>query len=176
MTLDPAKPPPPITPMNFQTGPSSMQVFRKHKISKQIMDMNRKYWALPGIEGTIWQNYMLVLTQWPTTVNSAGPTNPGEPWPDKKYNLSNTTMETYLQDADANGNFPSCMGCHGGSNANGRDFVWFVSFDAYRPGVRAPGDLFSTKIYRDPSQDSRILSRDPAIESLIKYFDAAQRK
>jgi hypothetical protein len=175
-TLDPATPPPPITPMNFKTDPHPMQVIRKHKISDGVMDTNRKYWDLTGIKDTLWQNYMLVLTQWPTTGNPAGPTNPGEPFPGRNSNLVNTSMETYLQDANANGNFPSCMGCHGRSNAKGRDFVWFVTFDAFRPGVRAPGDLFSTKIYRDPSQDSRILSRDPALQSLIEYFENARQK
>lgn len=37
-TLDPAKPPPPVTPMNFQKDPSPMQVVRKYKISKQTME------------------------------------------------------------------------------------------------------------------------------------------
>ena len=34
--------------------------------------MNRAYWALPGIKGTVWEHYMLVASQWPT-VPSAGP-------------------------------------------------------------------------------------------------------
>jgi hypothetical protein len=174
--LDPAAPPPPVTPMNFQDNPSPMQVVRKYPIDDRIMKTNHDYWGLEGIKGTIWQNYMLVLTQWPTTSNPAGPTNPGEPWPGRTFNLSNATMETYLQDARPDGSFPSCMGCHGRSNANGRDFVWFVTFDAFRPGVRAPSDLFSTKIYRDPSQDSRTLARDPALQSLIEYFEAAEQK
>jgi hypothetical protein len=174
-TLDPAKAPPPVTPLNFQKDPSPMQVVRRHEISEEIMEMNRKYWDLIGIKGTIWQNYMLVLTQWPTTSNPAGPTNPGEPWPGRDVNLSNTTMETYLQDANDNGDFPSCMGCHAESNAEGRDFVWFLTMDAYRPGVRAPGDLFATKV-RDPSQDNRVLACDPALQSLMRYFQAAQQK
>ena len=173
--LDPATAPPPVTSASFEKNPSPMQVVRKHRISDETMDMNCAYWALEGIKGTVWQYYMLVLTQWPTTSKSAGPTNPGEPWPGRIFNLSNTTMETYLQDADANGDFPSCMGCHAVSNEEGRDFVWFLTMDAYRPGVRAPGDLFGTKV-RDPSQDSRILARDAALQKLMRYFQAAQQK
>ena len=86
--------------------------------------MNRAYWALPGIKGTVWEHYMLVASQWPTIPHPAGPQNdggyfPGQPLtadaPRENYqaadapkeNLVNTTIETYFQDAPS-----SCMSCH----------------------------------------------------------------
>jgi hypothetical protein len=174
--LDPAKPPPPVTQENFQTNPSPMQVVREQRILHQAMDVNRAYWQSKGIKHTIWQNYMLVLTQWPTMVTPAGPGYGGEPFPIQGSNLSNTTMETYLQDGHIQHRYRNCMACHAGANESGRDFVWFVTFDAYRPGVRAPGDLFRTKAFHGHSHDTGILSRDPVIQSLIKIFQAAEQK
>src|SRR5271168_3944999 len=119
--------------------PAPMQVVRRHPIHPSTMAMNRAYWALPGIKGTVWEHYMLVASQWPTLTNPAGPQNDGTYFPgltlspgvprepyqsddpsrENKENLSNTTMVTYLQDAPS-----SCMACHASlANARGRDFV-----------------------------------------------------
>jgi hypothetical protein len=120
--------------------PQPMQVVRRHPIHAETMAMNRAYWALPGIKGTVWEHYMLVATQWPTVTRPADPQNdgvyfPGEtPPPDAphenyqssdppKENLVNTTIETYLQDPPS-----SCMACHHSvSNALGRDFVGMLA-------------------------------------------------
>ena len=94
-----------------------MQVVRRHPIHGlgQDLDLNRAYWALPGIKGTVWEHYMLVASQWPTIPEPAGPKNdggyfPGQPLtadaPRQNYqaadapheNLVNTTIETYFQD------------------------------------------------------------------------------
>ena len=116
--------------------PKPMQVVRRHPIHAETMAMNRAYWALPEIKGTVWEHYMLVASQWPTIPRPAGPQNdggyfPGQPLsPDAprenyqsadapKENLVNTTIETYFQDPPS-----SCMSCHQSvSNALGRDFV-----------------------------------------------------
>ena len=116
-----------------------MQVVRKHGIYWQIMEWNKKYWEQPEIKGTIWQNYMLVLTQWPEQVSPEGPMNDGYPFPLAGSNPEQrTVLETYFQDANKYGKFPSCMTCHAHSNHYGRDFVMFVTMDAFRRGVRAP--------------------------------------
>ena len=80
--------------------------------------MNRAYWALPGIKGTIWSHYMLVATQWPTVIRPESPDNDGRYFPgltmdrnapresyqssgdapEPDINLANVTMETFLQD------------------------------------------------------------------------------
>ena len=113
-----------------------MQVVRRHPIHPATMAINRAYWALPGIKGTVWEHYMLVASQWPTIPHPAGPQNdggyfPGQPLtadaPRENYqaadapheNLVNTTIETYFQDPPS-----SCMSCHQSlSNALGHDFV-----------------------------------------------------
>ena len=46
--------------------PAPMQVTRRHPVHPSTMAMNRAYWALPGINGTVWEHYMLVASQWPT--------------------------------------------------------------------------------------------------------------
>ncbi len=116
--------------------PKPMQVVRRHPIDPSVMALNRAYWDLPGVKGTVWEHYMLVAVQWPTSGGPPGPGNDGAPFPggmaspdaqDESYkstakaeeNLINTTMETYLQDSPS-----SCMTCHQiVSNARGDDFV-----------------------------------------------------
>jgi hypothetical protein len=116
--------------------PKPMQVVRRHPIHAQTMAMNRAYWALPGIKGTVWEHYMLVASQWPTVTRPIDPQNDGVYFPGltppsdaprenyqaidvPKENLVNTTIETYFQDPPS-----SCMSCHQTvSNALGRDFV-----------------------------------------------------
>jgi hypothetical protein len=116
--------------------PVPMQVVRRHPVDPSIMAANRAYWSLPGVRATLWERYMLVAVQWPTSGDPSGPDNdgayfPGRPEvaakPNESYkstatpeeNLINTTMETYLQDRPS-----SCMACHQVvSNARGDDFV-----------------------------------------------------
>ncbi len=123
--------------------PAPMQVMRRHPIHPSTMAMNRAYWALPGVKGTVWEHYMLVASQWPTVTRPVGPVNDGTYFPgltlepgtprepyqsddpsrENNENLSNTTMETYLQDAPS-----SCMSCHANlANARGRDFAGILS-------------------------------------------------
>ena len=129
--------------------PAAMQVTRRHPIHASTMAMNRAYWALPGVKGTVWEHYMLVASQWPTVPVPAGPGNDGRFFPglavdpdtprenyqsadaaaEDKENLVNTTMETYLQDAPS-----SCMSCHAKvANAHGRDFAGILA------GLHEPG-------------------------------------
>jgi hypothetical protein len=129
--------------------PDPTQVVRTHPINSEMMTMNRAYWALPEIRNTVWANYMLVTTQWPTVTQPDEPTNSGEPFPGgfvdpnqpvdvyqlsannfgPPPNLANTTMETYLQEPSS-----SCMACHHlVANAHGRDFVAFMATDANDP-------------------------------------------
>jgi hypothetical protein len=172
-TLNPAKQPPSISLDNKPVAdPSPMQVVRKQPIVPQTMNMNAAYWNLPQIKGTVWQNYMLVMTQWPTKIAPEDPTNAGNPFPSSGSALGNTTMETYFQFDGG-----SCMVCHAKSNEGGRDFVMFVTMDAFRPGVHAPSELFSAKIAADGSlQSGTALSSDPVMKSLMEFFEAAEQK
>jgi hypothetical protein len=72
----------PVSPDNPpRIDPAPTQVIRKHPINRETMAMNRAYWALPGIRGTVWANYMLVTTQWPTVTQPPTPDNDGRYFP-----------------------------------------------------------------------------------------------
>ncbi len=143
----------PIGPGNPpKLDPTPTQVVRRQPINPEIMALNRAYWALPKIRNTVWANYMLVVTQWPTVTQPSGPQNDGGYFPGSHVepntpidiyqqpgsktaapqNLANTTMETDYQAAPA-----SCMACHQAvSNALGRDFVAVIGVDANDDKVR----------------------------------------
>jgi hypothetical protein len=99
--------------------PAPMQVVRRHPIHGSTMEMNRAYWGLPGIKGTVWEHYMLVADQWPVRPHPIDPHNDGGYFPElRRENLVNTTIETYLQDPPS-----ACASCHQSFNALGHDFV-----------------------------------------------------
>ena len=58
-----------------------MQAVRKQAIQPDTMAMNQAYWNLPQIKGTVWQNYMLIMTQRPTQIAPENPNNDGAPFP-----------------------------------------------------------------------------------------------
>ena len=90
----------------FPNGYKS-QITRVIPVTSDVAQMNGESRAVEGIKGTVWENYMLLSTQWPTK-----PDHPidktGVPAP--TY-LANTTLETYSQ-----GDIPlassSCIACH----------------------------------------------------------------
>jgi hypothetical protein len=75
-------------------------------VIEEVATLNRSFRAL--LKGTVWENYMLLATQWPSDFGSKVDCN-GAPAPTF---LANTTLETYSQ-----GKAPlassSCMACHG---------------------------------------------------------------
>jgi len=94
------------------------QIVRMTELTAPTVDLNQKFQAI--LKGTVWANYMLISTQWPTDAQSKTDLN-GVPAPTF---LANTTLETYVQ-----GSVPksssSCMDCHGdatvavgGTNSN----------------------------------------------------------
>jgi hypothetical protein len=118
-------PPPPWEPpatLKFR-GAFKSQITRVVPLTDDTKEMNRKFQQL--LQGTVWANYMLLSTQWPTDFNCAGQTDkkrgiepntdfdkepdmvcaPAPPY------LANSTLETYTQ-----GTTPlassSCMACH----------------------------------------------------------------
>jgi hypothetical protein len=174
--LIPRKRPPAISPNNTpKDDPTPMQVIRMQAINEETMDTNRLYWDLPEIKGTVWQNYMLVMTQWPTQVEPPVPTKNGSPFPMGPTTLANTTMETYFQTNDGS---TSCMACHDVSNQQGRDFVMFVTIDASRPGEAAVADRFDEKVAGGSLAHSQLLSlsADPMVKSLIEFMDATKNR
>lgn len=98
--------PPSTCVPNEQTYPgqdSAMtptQVTRLTPISPSADTANAKWRGL--LAGTVWENYQLITTQWPSD-----PDNPGNPQGNPTPTISaNLTMETYIQLES------SCMGCH----------------------------------------------------------------
>lgn len=80
-------------------------------VAAEVADLNRQFRTL--LNGTVWENYELVATQWPTDPASKTDCN-GAPAPTF---LANTTLETYSQ-----GVVPlassSCMACHGNATTH----------------------------------------------------------
>jgi hypothetical protein len=93
-------------------------------VQKEVTDLNTPFRAT--LKSTVWENYMLLATQWPSDTFSK--TDPlGAPAP--TY-LANTTLETYSQ-----GKIPlassSCMACHGNATtqhvpATASDFTFIL--------------------------------------------------
>jgi hypothetical protein len=126
---DPAIAPPPISMSNLPlVTPRAMQVIRSKKIADSTRKTNEDYQAL--LKGTVWENYQLVLTQWPKfpqPEEENGAPFPGQfTGPDPMTNIANTAMETYFQKSAAT----SCMTCHDAARRKGTDFVWFLQFRA----------------------------------------------
>jgi hypothetical protein len=99
--------PPPDDPYNLQRGPS--QATRLDPLTGAT-GCDAAY--LAALQGTVWQNYFLVDTQW---LNKGGEGSPGKAVI-TPATMRNTTLETYL--AQWNGNqqvsTSSCIGCHSG--------------------------------------------------------------
>lgn len=118
------QPPPRPWDPNKQPFPGGFtsQIVRELPIDAEVVALNAAFQAL--LPGKVWQNYMLISTQWPTDAKSKTDPN-GVPAP---VFLANTTMETYIQ-----GSVPqsssSCMACHGNAAAtSGRpsDFTYIL--------------------------------------------------
>lgn len=91
---------------------------------------NARYQA--ALAGSVWANYMLVCTQWPTRTKDPNVVPPdniqGDPFPDPTSStttVTNTTLETYTQQ------FTSCMDCHDAARVSNTDFVFFIQFYSF---------------------------------------------
>ena len=117
---------PPPRPWNPDVQPFpggyTSQITRVIPLSPETVALNASFQAI--LAGTVWPNYELISTQWPTDATS--PVDPtGVPAPDF---LANATLETYIQ-----GTVPqsssSCMACHGNAaDTTGRasDFTFIL--------------------------------------------------
>ncbi len=119
-----------------------VQVSRVTPIPKDTQAMNGRYQDL--LRGTVWQNYQLVATQWPTTVGQFKvggdcPKNCDFPFPATA--VANTTLETYLQT-------DNCTGCH--YMAAQTDFSFILDQAAYPPGGKALKALTTRMIRSHP--------------------------
>lgn len=83
-------------------------------VADEVAELNRSFRAI--LKGTVWENYILLATQWPSDFKCTHQTDPKKITdpncaPAPTY-LANSTLETYSQ-----GKVPlassSCMACHG---------------------------------------------------------------
>ncbi|HEV7857543.1 MAG TPA: hypothetical protein VGO91_02750 [Pyrinomonadaceae bacterium] len=158
-----------FTPITYagQNGPTTDQI-------------NAQWRA--ALSGTVWQNYELVATQWPSTndnfqvkrpascpnpsnpmCNATGvyPQNADNPFP--AQNVANTTMETYFQNSVSGGG-STCMQCHYGASQD--DFTFLLAKEAYKP-PQQQGMFMAvapTKAGRKASKPQ--LLTDPILEDL----------
>ena len=133
----------PRTPTGWANKPSSDSLLpRNRRVPVQVTRLNpipstpasaSTQWVNQLYQGllanTVWKNYELVITQWPTTPNTFQqfgkgiyPAAAGQPFP--VNGATNTSAETYFQsqqDAYASGG-NSCMQCHW--DASKSDFSW----------------------------------------------------
>lgn len=117
-------PPRPWNPAAPYTQPT--QIERVIPITEDAKKINQVFHAAleNAVPGSVWVNYELVSTQWPT--NAKSPTDPtGVPAPSF---LANTTLETYIQ-GDIKQTSSSCMACHNNAaTTNGlfADFTYLL--------------------------------------------------
>jgi len=114
----------PILVVGGNSVSTPMQVVRKLPIATQTASTNLRYQN--QLAGTVWANYMLVTTQWPTdtSVSDGVPFPPSPSGRSDDLSVANTTMETYFQTST------SCMECHHLFGSNKLDFVFFPSVHA----------------------------------------------
>jgi hypothetical protein len=102
---------------------------------------NAKWQSDPRIKNTVWRNYRLIKSQWPTVKNAEQ--GIGNPFP--RRNVANITMESFqsLQES-------SCIQCHF-TTAFKTDFAWFVSLRAFPvpPAEVVPGGNSNVRKVRD---------------------------
>jgi len=135
--------PPPETQLSPKPQRVPVQVARLNPIpttpaTNSTVDLNARY--RQKLAGTVWANYQLVATQWPSNPsqfkviknNGIYPQDSGGAFPQAA--ITNTAIETYFQSAKnaaAVGNGGnSCMGCH--FVAAEADYSWSLRNRAHR--------------------------------------------
>jgi hypothetical protein len=114
----------PWDPAIVYTQPS--QIERVIPIDAATKALNKEYQGalLAAVPGSVWANYELISTQWPTNADST--TDPtGVPAPSF---LANTTLETYIQ-GSVRQTSSSCIQCHnnaGMTDGHFSDFTYLL--------------------------------------------------
>jgi hypothetical protein len=118
--------PDPALPLKFKDTKFRSQIVRETPLTDAAKNMNKIFHSM--LKGTVWENYILLSTQWPSLFSgctSLHSPNPAEPLPNTDFQkqpdmncspaptyFANSTLETYSQ-----GEIPlassSCIACHG---------------------------------------------------------------
>ena len=114
----------PWNPAHEYTRPSQIERVIPIDSATQVLNKNYQTALLKAYPGSVWRNYQLVSTQWPTQPKSkTDPTgNPAPPF------LANTTLETYIQ-GKIRQTSSSCIQCHNNATmTTGRfsDFTYLL--------------------------------------------------
>ncbi len=135
--------PDPALQLRFRKDDSfKSQIVRETPLTDAAKNMNKIFHSM--LQGTVWENYMLISTQWPSafgctslhaqSLDAPAPKTDFLKQPDMNCSpaptyLANSTLETYSQ-----GDIPlassSCIACHGNA----------VSFQM-RPSNPKPGEV-----------------------------------
>jgi hypothetical protein len=110
--------------------PEPVQVVRENCLNESTKVTNRLYQTHPLVKNTVWTNYELVATQWPSKPEMG---DFGKPVPASK--VANTTLETQIQSTS------SCIFCHGATIST--DFQWMLlirSFDSSEKNLKQAAD------------------------------------
>jgi hypothetical protein len=144
------------------------------------VDLNASFQQL--VAGTVWANYQLIATQWPTkpqNFNRGGtyPQDCGSPFP--QDGVANTTAETYFQTLGSGLN--SCMNCH--YQTADTDFSWVLALRAHAAVAPPAAPLTAMQRIRavrglDRLPGPRIPAQDKArhVRAGIAKLRAAQAK
>jgi hypothetical protein len=112
--------PDPALHLRFRKDDSvKSQIVRKVPLTQAARNMNKLFHIV--LKDTVWENYMLLSTQWPSDFNCTNLKVDFQRQPDMTCSpapafLANSTLETYSQ-AEDQGGVPlatsSCIACHG---------------------------------------------------------------
>jgi hypothetical protein len=153
--------PPPVQ------APAPFNIERVRPIDPSTQQTNTAY--RKALEGTVWANYELVMTQWPLQANSPNvPASPPNTFPGSSIpfqgGFANTTMETFDQKNVATG----CMACHNLA-MHKTDLLWSLEINAFPQQT-------SVLVPRGPAARLNTLSAtpsSPALQQLKSLLETA---
>ena len=133
--LEATQMPNPLTLSHPVASPTPFNIIREVTLGDPAIQLNTEYDAQLRSLGVVWQNYRLVMTQWPKgdgQRNNGQPANTVPGTGSDATSYANPVLETFFQkDISKNG----CMSCHDKARA---DFLWSLEMHAWRGTRREP--------------------------------------